>query len=142
MILVNENKIVSIECFPNEKKLIIKTERIFGNRVKYVNIIFFDVYAYSFNELGEENIIDEVTENPVLGFLHWYYTSNNSQRQSEMQYDLPFSFADKTTALNALEGIYNYYEINAFIGMDGWIIAKKIEIWEVTCGIKERKTTD
>lgn len=128
MVLIHDNKILSVEFFPNETKLIMKTKSIINNRFEYINIIFLDVYAYSFNEFGKENVIDEVAENPLPGWLHWYYTNDNSQRRSTMEYGIPLSFADKESAINELVGIYNYYEINASIGMDGWVIAKKMEV--------------
>lgn len=128
MNLIHDNEILSVEFFPNEKKLIVKTEKIILNRVEYVNIIFFDVYAYSFKDVGEENVIDEATENSLLGYLNWYYSNGHSQIRSEMEYRLPLPFADKTSAINALADIYQYYELNACIGMDGWVIAKKWEI--------------
>lgn len=128
MILIHDNEILSIDFLPNGKKVIIKTKQTSSNRVEYVNIIFSDVYAYSFMDIGEENTIDEATENSPLGYLNWYYSNDHSTIHSEMEYGLPLPFVDKASAINALVETYQYYEINAYVGMDGWVIAKKWEI--------------
>lgn len=131
MILIHDNKILSVEFFPHKKKLIIKTEKNTYETVEYINIIFFDVCAYSFKDIDEENIIDEATENSVLGYLNWYYSKIYTQCHSEMEYGLPLPFGDKTTAINMLTETHKYYEINACVGMDGWVIAKNWKIKQV-----------
>ncbi|MCM1045950.1 MAG: hypothetical protein NC417_10610 [Candidatus Gastranaerophilales bacterium] len=60
-------------------------------------------------------------------FFDWYYSDNNSQKQSMLTYGLPLAFSDKTWAVRDLNGEYIYYEINAYIGLDGFVIAKKNE---------------
>lgn len=126
--MIHDNEILSIEFFPDKKKLIIKTEKHTSDRVEYINIIFLDVYAYSFKDIEEENIIDEVTENSVLGCLNWYYSKNYAHWHAKMEYGLPLPFADKAAAIHALAETHKYYEINACVGMDGWVIAGKWEI--------------
>lgn len=119
MIFVHDHKILSVEFFPDKKRLIIKTEKSISPSVEHINITFADVYAYSFKDIGEENIIDEATENPVLGCLNWYYSKDHIHWHSAMEFGLPLPFDDKTAAVHALAGTYKYYEINACIGMDG-----------------------
>ena len=97
------------------------------NNIKLVIIIFSDVDAYEFNEIGEENVIDEIADNDIFSFLDWYYSDRNVSRQSAMKYNLPFLFTDKLSAIEVLE-TYTYYEINAHIGMDGFVIAKRMGI--------------
>lgn len=130
MILVHDYKILSVEFFPDKNRLILKTEKNFCPSDERINIIFVDVYAYSFKDIDEENIIDEATENSVLGCLKWYYSKDYAYWHSEMEYGLPLPFDDQAAAINALAETYKYYEINACVGMDGWIIAKdwKIEL--------------
>lgn len=122
-------EVISVEFFLHEAKLVIKTKRCADNNTKLVNIIFSDVYAYEFDEIGEENVIDEIAENDILSFLEWYYSGRNRniKKQSAMKYHLPFLFTDKLSAIETLK-TYTYYEINAYIGMDGFIIAKRMEL--------------
>lgn len=120
-------EILSVEFFLPEAKFIIKAKCCVDNNTKLVNIIFSDVYAYEFNEIGEENVIDEIADNDIFSFLDWYYSDRNVPRQSAMKYNVPFLFTDKLLAIEVLE-TYTYYEINARIGMDGFVIAKRMEI--------------
>lgn len=131
MISIHENKILSVEFFPDKNKLIIKTEKNSYKSVEYINIIFFDVYAYSFKGIDKENIIDEATENFILGFLNWYYSKGCTDWHSGMEYGLPLPFDDKTIAINTLAETHKYYEINACIGLDGWVIARNWKIEQV-----------
>lgn len=132
MITLHDSEILSVEFFPAERKLIFKTEKRVCDAV-HINMTFFDVYAYSFKEINEENIIDEVTENSIFGWLNWYYSENYGYWRPQMEYGLPLPFADKETAIQTLKDTYHYYEINACVGMDGWVVAGKWKIEHFPC---------
>lgn len=122
-------EVISMEFCLEDSRLIIKTKNCTGTGTQHTNITFYQVLAYSFDDIKKENIIEEIADNSLLHFLEWYYSDRNPQKQSMLAYGLPLVFSDKTWAIKALEEEYVYYEINAYTGMDGFIIAKKMEMW-------------
>ena len=121
-------EVISIGFCPEDARLIIKTKDCASGVERYNNIVFFQVLAYGFDDIGRKNIIDEIADNPVLYFLNWYYSDRNPQKQFMLAYGLPLAFTDKTSAVKAADGKYIYYEINAYIGMDGFVIAQEMKM--------------
>lgn len=121
-------EVISIGFCLENVSLIVKIKNHVGTETQYVDIVFYQVLAYSFDCIERKNIIHEIADKSILLFLDWYYSDRKAAKQSMMTYGLPLAFTDKTLAIKALKGKYIYFEVNAYIGMDGFVVAKEMKM--------------
>lgn len=123
IISIHDNEVHSYHFQLPQKNLIINT----AYKDEKTDIKFTDVLAYSFENAGEQNILFEVVQSSIEGFVRWYAT--HAEAQKAFEYGYPLTNINSPDALLAFlkKESYNYYEVNASVGLDGFVLAKKME---------------
>ena len=123
-IRIHDNEITSYEFHLPEKRLTLNTSYQSEN----TKVHFLHVLAYSFDGAGDQNILFEITDNSIKGFVNWY--ASHADTQKALEYGFPLKgFPNPEALLTFLkaEG-YQYYEVNASVGLDGFVLAKDMKM--------------
>lgn len=123
-ISIHDNEIHSYEmCFP-EKNLTFKTSYL----NEQTDIQFAAVLAYSFAWAGEQNVLFEAVESSIEGFVRWYSSNKDTQKAFENGFPIEGFATPEDLLLFLKSEEYRYYELNASVGLDGFVIAKDMKI--------------
>lgn len=115
---IHDNEVLSYRLLLPMRQLIMETTY----QSEKTDIIFDDVLAYSFEDAGDQNIIFEAVESSLNGFIDWY--AGNNDKQNPFEFGLPVQGTPDELKQFLNEQGYHYYEINASVGLDGFVIAK------------------
>jgi len=120
-ISIHDNEIHSYNFCLKTKKLTLKT--LFSG--KQTNIEFFEVLAYSFDGVSDQNILFEIADKDIESFFRWYIEHGEVPKQLENGLPLENYVTEDLLAFLKKEN-YRYYEVNASVGLDGYVIAKSM----------------
>ena len=124
-ISIHDNEIMSYRMLLPEKKMVIET----AYKGERIDIVFDEVLAYSFDNFqSEQNILFEAVDSSIEGFVNWY--SRNTETQKAFENGFPIQGIKEPGELKTFfkkEG-YRYYELNASVGLDGFVIAKRMKL--------------
>lgn len=119
---IHDNEIKSYSFNMLDRKLVFKT--ILEEEI--IDIVFYNVLAYSFSSIEEQNLISEITETKDIdGFVSWYF---RKMPKSSSEFGLPIENIRTAKELRSYlrQEKYCYFEINATVGLDGYVIAKNM----------------
>lgn len=121
---VHDNEVHAYRMVFPKKTLILET----AYQTEKTDIRFAEVLAYSFENAGEQNVLFEVVESSLEEFIRWY--SEHPDTQQAFEYGFPIEgMKNPGAVLDSLKAQgYRYYEVNASVGLDGFVIAKGIEL--------------
>lgn len=125
MLDVHDNEIVSYEVDFKEKEIILKT---ISEKDEIVQVLFKNVLAHFFEDGGHQNIIFDIITNTIEDFIE----ENGELLEEKQQYCWPIFFESLNELQKYLEKReYKYFILQASNGLNGWVLAKEIEITKI-----------
>nr|WP_239500246.1 hypothetical protein [Bacillus pseudomycoides] len=122
MISVHDNTIISYQVNFEKEEIQIHTLTELG---KNVYIVFSGVLAHFFETQTNNSIIFSIDQHQLLDFCK----ENKELLEQQKSYGWPIFYEDiKELEETLIKGNYFYYNIYASLGLNGWVLAKKLEI--------------
>lgn len=120
---IHDNIIVKYVVDFEENKITFYTKTEGG---KKVSIVFEDILVYFFEEQLKENIIFDINERGYKEFI----SDNMEILKEKRDFGWPIIYNDIEELNIFIErNEYKYYVLNSSIGMNGWVVAKKWNIF-------------
>ncbi|SOC44422.1 hypothetical protein [Ureibacillus acetophenoni] len=123
MYSLHDNEIISYEVNLKKEEIIMHTVSHWEGAPD-VTVKFSGVLAHWFEHILRGSIILDLERRELDEFLNY----NKELLQKNKNYWWPVDYKDLEDLKNILiNGQYSYYVISASLGLNGWILAKKIE---------------
>ncbi|PAV28916.1 hypothetical protein CIL05_14935 [Virgibacillus profundi] len=124
MLSVHDNKIISYNVNLKNKVIKLQTQSEEG---KLINIVFSDVLTHVFEDQLYGSIILDIEKQDLEQFFYKY----KDLLEDKKAYCWPIDYNESTELERKLiEEKYAYYIIFASYGLNGWVLAKKLDISE------------
>lgn len=121
--LIHDNVILSYEVNLQNDQIVIHTLK--EAESKAIDIVFTDVFSHHFEHQLKGSIILALTEWDIPSFIN----GNAEMLQKGKSYGWPTRYESIDELQKELmEGKYRYISLLSSYGMNGWILAKHVEI--------------
>ncbi len=119
---IHDNIILKYIIDFEENKITFYTKTEEGEKV---NIVFEDMLVYFFEEQVKENIIFDIEESEYEEFI----SDKSEMLKEKKDFGWPIVY-ENIEKLNMFmkKNTYKYYTLISSIGMNGWVVAKKMKI--------------
>ncbi|OIB04965.1 hypothetical protein AK95_15260 [Paenibacillus sp. LC231] len=125
MLNIHDNEIVSYEVDFQKSRITLHTLGGNGDSVT-TTIEFIDVLAHMFETQLQGSIILDISKYEVSRFLK----HNKELLKKQKNYGWPMHYEKIEDLLEHLQNEkYNYYVISASYGLNGWVSAKKYNVY-------------
>ncbi|MCM3631123.1 hypothetical protein M3194_27805 [Paenibacillus glycanilyticus] len=123
MSLIHDNVIVSYEVDLQNDRITLHT--LNEASLQQTDIVYTDVLCHSFEHQMKRSIILAITEYQISNFI----AGNLGMLQKGKDYGWPVFFETIDELEKTLvEGKYRYFNLLSSYGMNGWVLARNIEI--------------
>ena len=126
MLSIHDNEVMAYEVDLKKNQIILHTQYKDGGLIKNTDIFFYDVLVHSFqNELGG-SILFDIEKYDIDIFLK----RNMDLLKKKKNYCWPMSYDTEEELVERLTaGQYCYYVISSSYGLNGWILAKRYDVF-------------